>query len=73
MLLMQSVLDTMQYLIGIGWVDIMAVKLYTNKSWLHKRYHVDRKTPEEIAKECGVSQKTIYAYLDKFGLRKLKK
>ena len=51
----------------------MAVKLYTNKSWLHKRYHVDRKTPEEIAKECGVSQKTIYAYLDKFGLRKLKK
>jgi hypothetical protein len=50
----------------------MGAKLYTNENWLRKRYHLDRKTPEEIAKECGVSAKTIYAYLAKFKLRKSK-
>jgi hypothetical protein len=45
-------------------------KLYANELWLKKRYHMDKKTPEEIAKECGVSVETIYAYLAKFGLRK---
>ena len=48
----------------------MAAKLYTNQIWLKKRYQLDRKTPQEIAKECGVSVATIYVYLDKFGLRK---
>ena len=48
----------------------MAAKLYTNPLWLKKRYQLDRKTPQEIAKECGVSVATIYVYLDKFGLRK---
>jgi len=48
----------------------MAAKLYTNQVWLKKRYQLDRKTPQEIAKECGVSVATIYVYLDKFGLRK---
>ena len=48
----------------------MAVKLYTNEAWLKKRYHVDKKTPEQIAKECGASVETIYVYLSKFGLRK---
>lgn len=48
----------------------MAVKLYTNQAWLKKRYHLDKKRPEEIAKECGVSVTTIYMYLDKFNLRK---
>ena len=51
----------------------MAAKLYTNEAWLRKRFHMDRKTPEQIAAECGASLKTIYIYLDKFGLRKLKK
>lgn len=51
----------------------MAVKLYTNETWLKKRYHMDRKTPEAIAKECGVSVETIYVYLAKFGLRKSKR
>lgn len=51
----------------------MGVKLYQNEAWLRKRFHVDRKSPEEIAKECGVSLKTVYIYLDKFGLRKLKR
>jgi len=48
----------------------VAAKLYTNEAWLRKRFHLDRKTPEEIAKECGVSVETIYVYLAKFKLRK---
>ena len=48
----------------------MAAKLYTSEIWLRKRYHLDKKTPEEIAKECGTSVETIYVYLAKFGLRK---
>lgn len=48
----------------------MSAKLYTNELWLKKRYHLDKKTPEQIAKECGVSVETIYVYLAKFGLRR---
>lgn len=48
----------------------MATKFYTNEAWLRKRYVMDKKTPEEIAKECGISVETIYVYLAKFGLRK---
>jgi hypothetical protein len=48
----------------------MATKLYTNEAWLKKRYWLDKKTPEEIAKECGTSLETIYVYLAKFKLRK---
>lgn len=51
----------------------MKSKLYTNEMWLRKRYHMDKKTPEQIAKECGASIETIYAYLAKFGLRKSKR
>lgn len=43
--------------------------LYKNKSWLHKRYVQDKKTPEEIAAECGCTIQTIYLYLNKFGLK----
>jgi anaerobic selenocysteine-containing dehydrogenase len=70
---MQLALVIMLFLIGKSWVDIMALKLYTNETWLRKRFHLDKKTPEQIATECGVSAKTIYQYIDKFGLRKLKK
>lgn len=31
---------------------------------------MDKKTPEEIAKEAGASIETIYVYLAKYGLRK---
>lgn len=48
-------------------------KLYANEMWLRKRYHIDKKTPEQIAKECGASIETIYSYLAKFGLRKSKR
>jgi hypothetical protein len=51
----------------------MAAKLYTSEVFMRKRYLMDRKTPEEIAKECGVSTETIYVYLAKFGLRKSKR
>ena len=70
---MPLALATTLYSIGRNWVDIMAVKLYTNETWLKKRYHIDRKTPQEIAKECGTSVETVYVYLAKFGLRKSKR
>lgn len=49
------------------------MKLYTNQAWLTKRFRMDKKTPQEIAKECGTSVETIYVYLAKFGLRKSKR
>jgi hypothetical protein len=45
-------------------------KLYQSEAWLRKRYLMDKKTPEQIAKESGASVETIYVYLAKFGLRK---
>lgn len=51
----------------------MGAKLYTSETWLRKRYNMDKKSPEEIAKECGVSVETIYVYLAKFKLRKSKR
>ena len=51
----------------------MAAKLYTNQNWLRKRFLVDKKTPQEIAKECGATVETIYVYLAKFKLRKSKR
>ena len=43
--------------------------LYKSKTWLHKRFVQDKKTPQEIADECGVTLQTIYLYLNKFGLK----
>ena len=51
----------------------MAAKLYTSESFMRKRYLMDKKTPEEIAKECGTSVETIYVYLAKFKLRRSKR
>jgi hypothetical protein len=48
----------------------VSAKLYTSETYMRKRYLMDKKTPEEIAKECGVSVETIYVYLAKFKLRK---
>ncbi len=53
--------------------NTMAAKLYTSEAWLRKRYVMDKKSPEDIAKECGASIETIYVYLAKFGLRKSKR
>jgi hypothetical protein len=46
------------------------MKLYQNKEWLKKRFVMDKKSPQEIAKECNTSTETIYVYLAKFGLKK---
>lgn len=43
--------------------------LYKNKTYLHKRYVQDKKTPQEIADECGCTVQNIYLYLNKFGLK----
>lgn len=48
-------------------------KLYTSEAYMRKRYIMDKKTPEEIAKECGISVETVYVYLAKFGLRRSKR
>jgi hypothetical protein len=48
-------------------------KLYTSETWLRKRFLIDKKTPEAIAKECGCSTETIYVYLAKFGMKKGRK
>jgi hypothetical protein len=53
--------------------NIMAGKLYKSEVWLKKRFLIDKKSPEEIAKECGASIETIYVYLAKFKLRKSKR
>jgi len=54
-------------------VVIFMGKMYTSEVWLRKRFLVDKKTPQEIAKECEVSVETIYVYLAKFRLRKSKR
>ena len=46
------------------------MKLYKSKDWLYRRYVVQRKTMEEIAKECNVSVMTIYRSLKDHGLVK---
>lgn len=45
-------------------------KLYASQEWLARRYLRQRKSPEEIAAECGVSHMTIYRYLKKFGFKR---
>jgi len=53
--------------------NLMTAKLYTSETWLRKRFLMDKKSPQDIAKECGASVETIYVYLAKFGLRKSKR
>ena len=40
-----------------------------SKTWLKKRYVVERKTPQEIADEVGKPVMQVYRWLDYFGLR----
>lgn len=48
----------------------MQVKKYRSRDWLYRRFLIDKKTPVEIAEECGVEKITIYRYLEKFQLIK---
>ena len=71
------VLDIGLWIIGVKQLELtnstMAAKLYTSEVFMRKRYLMDKKTPEEIAKECGCTVETVYVYLAKFGLRKSKR
>jgi Zn-dependent peptidase ImmA (M78 family) len=44
--------------------------LHHSEAYMKKRYILDKKSPEDIAKECGVSIQLIYRQLKKFGLKK---
>ena len=44
--------------------------LHLSEAFMKKRYVMERKSPDDIAKECGVSVQLIYRQLKKFGLRK---
>jgi Zn-dependent peptidase ImmA (M78 family) len=44
--------------------------LHLSEAYMKKRYVSDKKSPEEIAKECGVSVQLIYRQLKKFGLKR---
>jgi hypothetical protein len=35
--------------------NVMTGKLYTSEAWLRKRFVMDKKSPQDIAKECGTS------------------
>ncbi len=44
--------------------------LHNNKTWLFKRYNLERKSVKKIAKEAGVSEVSVYASIKKFGLKR---
>jgi Zn-dependent peptidase ImmA (M78 family) len=44
--------------------------LHLSEAFMRKRYVMDKKSPEDIAIECGVSVQLIYRQLKKFGLKK---
>lgn len=48
----------------------MKLKLYDSKAWMYRRYVVEKKSVDEIAKEAGASRRTVYAKLKEFGLLK---
>jgi len=41
---------------------------YRDEGWLHNLYVEKQKSAYEIAEVCGCSAKTIYRWLDKFGI-----
>ncbi len=45
-------------------------KLFKSKIWLTRKFQHDGLTKEQIAEICGVTPKTIYLELVKFGLVK---
>ena len=46
------------------------MKFYQNREWLYKRYMVQKKSIDDIAKECGVTTMTIYRALKEKGIVK---
>ena len=43
--------------------------LHHSEAFLRKRLHIDKKTPEQIAKECNVSVQFIYRQMKKFNIK----
>lgn len=56
--------------LGEGVLMPRGSSLHHSEAYLRKRLHIDKKTPEEIAKECNVSLQVIYRQMKKFGLKK---
>lgn len=54
--------------LGAGVVKM--AKLYTSRAWLWRKFVVEKLSAADIAKLCGVSEPTIYNWLNKFGLIK---
>lgn len=46
------------------------VKLYESEAWLKQKYYIEKLSIAEIAKSCGVSDRSIRSYLKKYGLIK---
>ena len=57
--------------IGERYSKIMAKNsgLHHSEAYLKKRLYLDKKSPEDIAKECKVSVQIIYRQMKKFGLK----
>ena len=57
--------------IGTRCSKIMAKNsgLHHSEAYLKKRLYIDKKSPEQIATECGVSLQIIYRQMKKFGLK----
>ena len=43
--------------------------LHHSEAYLKKRLHIDKRSPENIAQECGVSVQIIYKQMRKFGIK----
>jgi DNA invertase Pin-like site-specific DNA recombinase len=48
----------------------MPTALYKSRAWLFREYITLKKSPEEIAKFCGVSHMTIYRYINEYKLKR---
>lgn len=46
------------------------IKMYNSKHWLMRQLFWEKKKPEEIAAECGVSHMTIYRKIAEFGIKR---
>lgn len=68
--MLKKKLKTIFYKICMMFWSFMNNKLHLSKDFLQKRYIFDKKSIEDIAKECGVSVQLIYRQLKKFGLKK---
>ena len=49
-------------------VDMAKIKLYKSKTWLHRRYVIERRTMAEMAQEARCSIETISRSLKEFDI-----